>query len=160
MSLSSHRVQTARMTTHYLEAGDPEGQTVVFIHGNLASSRFYEHLFGGLSEYHLIAPDMRGFGESENLAIDATRGIRDWADDTRALIEHLGIDDKAHLVGWSTGGAAIANYATDHADGVASMTFIDPVSPFGFGGTTDRIRDPNLGRFRGVRWWNGGSRIR
>jgi pimeloyl-ACP methyl ester carboxylesterase len=35
-------------------------------------------------------------------------------------------------VGWSTGGAAIANYAIDRR--VASLTFVDPVSPYGFGG--------------------------
>jgi pimeloyl-ACP methyl ester carboxylesterase len=38
-----------------------------------------------------------------------------------------------HLVGWSTGGAAIAAYALDRP--VASLTFIDPVSPYGYGGT-------------------------
>jgi pimeloyl-ACP methyl ester carboxylesterase len=37
-----------------------------------------------------------------------------------------------HLAGWSTGGAAIAAYAMDRP--VASLTFIDPVSPYGFGG--------------------------
>ena len=37
-----------------------------------------------------------------------------------------------HLVGWSTGGAAIANYAEEHP--VSSLTFVDPVSPYGFGG--------------------------
>jgi pimeloyl-ACP methyl ester carboxylesterase len=36
-------------------------------------------------------------------------------------------------VGWSTGGAAIAAFALDRA--VASLTFIDPVSPYGYGGT-------------------------
>jgi pimeloyl-ACP methyl ester carboxylesterase len=35
-------------------------------------------------------------------------------------------------VGWSTGGAAIAAYAIDRP--VASLTFVDPVSPYGFGG--------------------------
>lgn len=149
MSISSHRVQTARLATHYVEAGNPDGETVVWIHGNLASSRFYEHLFGALGAYRHIAPDMRGFGESEPAVIDGTRGVRDWADDTRALIEHLGITDKVHLVGWSTGGAAVANYATDHPQSVASVTLIDPVSPFGFGGTKDRIGTPTNDDFAG-----------
>jgi pimeloyl-ACP methyl ester carboxylesterase len=38
----------------------------------------------------------------------------------------------AHLAGWSTGGAAIAAFAADRP--VASLTFIDPVSPYGYGG--------------------------
>src|SRR5262249_54450550 len=82
--------------------------------------------------YRFIAPDMRGFGDTERVPIDATRGLRDWADDTHALVRALGIDRPLHLAGWSTGGAAIAAYAMDRP--VASLTFIDPVSPYGFGG--------------------------
>lgn len=134
---TSRRAQTARLDTHYLEAGDPDGDVIIFVQGNLASGRFFEHLFGGLSEYRIIAPDMRGFGDSEKATIDATRGLRDWSDDLRALIEHLGIDEPVHLVGWSTGGGAIANYAIDHPGDVASLTLLDPVSPYGFGGTKD-----------------------
>ena len=146
---ASRRARTSRLDTHYLEGGNPEGGPIVFIHGNLATGRFYEHLFEALGDYRLIAPDMRGFGDSEAAPMDATRGIRDWADDARALVEHLGIKGKVHLVGWSTGGAAIANYATDHPDEVASITFIDPVSPFGFGGTRDRTGTPTSEDFAG-----------
>ncbi|MFN8497201.1 MAG: alpha/beta hydrolase [Anaerolineae bacterium] len=129
----SHTVTTDRLRTHYIESGPEDGIPVVFIHGNLATGRFYEHLFGEApSHYRLIAPDMRGFGDSEAKPIDATRGLRDWADDTYALVRHLGIERPVHLVGWSTGGAAIANYAVDRR--VASLTFVDPVSPYGFGG--------------------------
>ena len=75
---------------------------------------------------------MRGFGNTERVPIDATRGLRDWADDTHSLVQGLGIDRPVHLVGSSTGGAAIAAYAIDRT--AASLTFIDPVSPYGFGG--------------------------
>jgi len=116
-----------------LESGPADGVPIVFIHGNLATGRFYETLMAAMpARYHCIAPDMRGFGESERLPIDATRGLRDWADDTHGLIQALGIDRPVHLVGWSTGGAAIAAYAMDRP--VASLTLIDPVSPYGFGG--------------------------
>ena len=76
---------------------------------------------------------MRGFGDSEPAPIDATRGLRDWADDTYALVRALGIDGPIHIGGWSTGGAAAAHFAMDHP--VASLTLIDTVSPYGFGGT-------------------------
>ncbi len=128
------KLRTSRMETHYLESGPQDGIPVVLVHGNLSTGRFYEHLFDGApGRYRLIAPDMRGFGDSEPLPIDATRGLRDWADDTRALVEALGIERPVHLVGWSTGGAAIGAYALDRP--VASLTFIDPVSPYGYGGS-------------------------
>ena len=128
------KLRTSRMETSYVESGPEDGIPVVLLHGNLSTGRFYEHLFDRAPDrYRLIAPDMRGFGDSERLPIDATRGLRDWADDTRALVEALGIERPVHLAGWSTGGAAVAAYALDRP--VASLTFIDPVSPYGYGGT-------------------------
>ena len=132
--MTSNTIQTSRLRTHYVESGPEDGVPVVLVHGNLSTGRFYEHLFEGAPQrYRLIAPDMRGFGDSEPLPIDATRGLADWADDTQALIEALGLEGPVHLAGWSTGGAAIAAFALDRA--VASLTFIDPVSPYGYGGT-------------------------
>jgi pimeloyl-ACP methyl ester carboxylesterase len=129
----AHTVATDRLRMRYIESGPADGIPVVLIHGNLATCRFYEHLLPGAPErYRFIAPDMRGFGDTERVPIDATRGLRDWADDTHALVQALGIDRPVHLAGWSTGGAAIAAYAIDRP--VASLTFIDPVSPYGFGG--------------------------
>jgi pimeloyl-ACP methyl ester carboxylesterase len=126
-------VETARLRTHVIESGPAAGVPVVLLHGNLSTGRFYEHLMPGAPErFRLIAPDMRGFGRSEPKPIDATRGLHDWADDTRALLEALGVDAPPHLAGWSTGGAAIAAYAERWP--VASLTLIDPVSPYGYGG--------------------------
>src|SRR5215471_6281577 len=126
-------VQTDRLRVQLIESGPEDGVPVLLIHGNLSTGRFYEHLLPGAPErYRFLAPDMRGFGDTEPLAIDATRGLRDWADDAYALVRALGIDRPVHLAGWSTGGGAIAAYAIDRP--VASLTFIDPVSPYGFGG--------------------------
>src|SRR3954452_1345234 len=123
-----------RLRVHYLESGPADGVPVVLLHGNLSTGRFYEHLMPGAPPgLRLIAPDMRGFGDSEPAPIDATRGLRDWADDTAALLRALGVEQPPHLAGWSTGGAAIAAYALERP--VASLTFIDPVSPYGYGGT-------------------------
>jgi pimeloyl-ACP methyl ester carboxylesterase len=126
-------VATPRLRMHYLESGPAGGVPVVLLHGNLSTGRFYEHVMAGAPDrYRFIAPDMRGFGDSERKPIDATRGLADWADDTHALVGALGIEAPLHLVGWSTGGAAIAQYAIDRP--VASLTFVDPVSPYGYGG--------------------------
>jgi pimeloyl-ACP methyl ester carboxylesterase len=129
----SDTVTTARLRTHLVESGPEDGVPVVLLHGNLSTGRFYEHLMPGAPAHlRLIAPDMRGFGDSDAVPIDATRGLGDWADDTHALLEALGIDRPVHLLGWSTGGAAIAAFAAEHE--VASLTFLDPVSPYGYGG--------------------------
>jgi pimeloyl-ACP methyl ester carboxylesterase len=130
-------VSSGRLRTHLLESGPDTGTPLVLVHGNLSTGRFFEHLMPDLAGagYRVLAPDMRSFGRSEAAPIDATRGLDDWADDIAALLAALGIAASAHLVGWSTGGAAIARFAQLHR--VASLTLIDPVSPFGYGGVRD-----------------------
>jgi pimeloyl-ACP methyl ester carboxylesterase len=129
----STMIATDRLRMRVSESGPDDGIPVVLLHGNLSTGRFFEHLLPGAPErYRFIAPDMRGFGETQRVPIDATRGLRDWADDTHALLQALGVGAPPHLAGWSTGGAAIAAFAQDHP--VASLTFIDPVGPYGYGG--------------------------
>lgn len=131
----SSNIDTDRLRMHYLESGPAEGIPLVLVHGNLSTGRFYEHLMPKIPDrFRVIAPDMRGFGDTEPKPLDATRGLADWADDTASLLAVLGIVGPPHLVGWSTGGAAIASFAKTHP--VASLTFQDPVSPFGYGGVT------------------------
>jgi len=131
----SATVDTDRLRMHYLESGpaDDTAPTLVLLHGNLSTGRFYEHLMPVLgARFRVLAPDMRGFGDTEPKALDATRGLGDWADDLHALLGALDLTGPPHLVGWSTAGAAIATYAAQHP--VASLTFLDPVSPYGYGG--------------------------
>jgi pimeloyl-ACP methyl ester carboxylesterase len=130
----SHTTQTDRLSVHWLESGPQDGVPVVLVHGNLSTGRFYEHILPGAPAHlRFIVPDMRGFGRSEGLPLDGTRGLRDWSDDVHSLVRALDIQAPIHLAGWSTGGAAVAHYAIEHGR-VASLTFIDPVSPYGFGG--------------------------
>ncbi len=148
--VGSGQVTTERLDTFYLEAGPADGVPVLMIHGNLATCRFFDHVLAGAPDrYRVIAPDMRGFGRSAKVGIDATRGLRDWADDARALVAALGIERPVHLAGWSTGGGAIGTWAMEHPEEVASLTLIDPVSPYGFGGTRDADGTPTTDDYAG-----------
>ncbi|WP_299215650.1 alpha/beta hydrolase [uncultured Aquimarina sp.] len=50
----------------YREAGDPNKETIVLLHGFPSSSHQYRKVLSELSDdYHLIAPDYPGFGESD-----------------------------------------------------------------------------------------------
>ena len=119
----SKSADTSRLRTHYLESGPEDGIPVVLIHGNLASARFFDQLMAGAPErYRMIAPDMRSFGDSEPKPIDATRGLRDWADDTLALVRALNIERPVHLVGWSTGGEVALALGVRHCRVVRTLT--------------------------------------
>jgi pimeloyl-ACP methyl ester carboxylesterase len=133
--VTSRTVSTDRLDTHLLETGREDGDPVVFVHGNASSSRFYAELLSDLPDrYRAIAPDLRGYGHSERRPIDATRGLRDFAEDVRSLVTELGLERPA-FVGWSTGGGVVMRYAIEHPDEVASLALLNPVSPYGYGGT-------------------------
>lgn len=136
--IAARQVETPRLTVNVLERegddhGAPPERTVVFIHGNVSSSLFWQETMQDLpTDVRVIAIDLRGFGGTEHAPVDATRGVRDFSDDVRATLEALGIPT-AHLVGWSMGGGVVMQYALDHP--VLSLTLQAPVSPYGFGGT-------------------------
>lgn len=136
--ITSRTVPTTRLAVNILEReGDdpatPEAKTIVLIHGNASSSLFWQEIMQQLPrDLRVIAVDLRGFGETELLPVDATRGCRDFSDDLHATLEALGLG-AAHLVGWSMGGGVVMQYALDHP--VLSLTLQAPVSPYGFGGT-------------------------
>ncbi|MEU9796733.1 alpha/beta hydrolase [Streptomyces sparsogenes] len=130
----TRRVPTGRLTLRITEIRD-EGEPVVFLHGNISDATFWRTTLPLLpGRFRPIAPDLRGFGGTDPLPIDATRGLRDHADDLAALLAALGID-RAHLVGWSMGGGVAMRYLCDHPAAVRSLTLVNPVSPYGFGGT-------------------------
>jgi pimeloyl-ACP methyl ester carboxylesterase len=142
--VTARDVQTSRLTTHLLQGGPEDGVPVIFVHGNVSSSTFFEETLAALPDgYRGLAPDLRGYGGSEAKPLDATRGLRDFSDDLQALVDALGLGgQKVHLVGWSAGGTVIMQYAIDSPVGIASLTLIDPMSPYGFGGTKDVAGTP------------------
>ena len=126
----SRTIETSRLTVNILERTEddpttPADRTVVFVHGNVSSALFWQEIMQDLpSDLRVIAIDLRGFGGTENLPVDATRGVRDFSDDVFATMEALGIPT-AHFVGWSMGGGVVMQYAIDHP--VLSLTLQAPV---------------------------------
>ena len=136
--ISAKAISTERLTTRVLFAGDPDGTSVLFIHGNLTSATFWEETMLAMpAGYNCIALDQRGFGESDPAAaVDGSRGLADMSDDVLALLDTLNIE-AAHVVGHSMGGGVLWQLLMDAPERILSASFIAPVSPFGFGGTKD-----------------------
>jgi pimeloyl-ACP methyl ester carboxylesterase len=135
--ITAQQVPTSRLTTAVLSVDGRDGQPVLFVHGNVSSSLFWQPTMLALPEgYRPLAVDLRGFGDTDPAPVDATRGLGDYADDLAAVIEALGLAS-VHLVGWSMGGGVVLQYLTERpaAHRAASVTLVAPVSPYGFGGT-------------------------
>jgi pimeloyl-ACP methyl ester carboxylesterase len=51
---------------HYVEAGDPKNETIVFLHGNPESWHSWHSQIAALGDrYHIIAPDLKGYGQGD-----------------------------------------------------------------------------------------------
>ncbi|HEX2299707.1 MAG TPA: alpha/beta hydrolase [Pseudonocardiaceae bacterium] len=128
------KVTTPRLTQNVL-TGRESGEPVLFVHGNVSSAAFWRDSMAALPEgLRPLAVDLRGFGETDPEPVDATRGLRDYSDDVLELIDELGLDG-VHLVGWSMGGGVVLQALRDRPAAVGSVTLVNPISPYGFGGT-------------------------
>lgn len=143
-------VQTDRLTMSYAAAGSAENPPLLLVHGNVSSNLFWEGTIEPLAErYRVIAPDLRGYGKTEAKPIDATRGVRDWSDDLKSLLDSLSITEPVHLLGWSLGGGILMQFAIDYPERVRSIVLESAMSPFGFGGTKDVEGTPCHANFAG-----------
>src|SRR6266852_7921735 len=110
-------VETARLRTHCWVQGPPDGEPLLLVHGNLTTGRFFQSLAERLpGRFRIVAPDLRSFGRTAAVPVDASRGLRDWSDDLRALVEALGWADtrRVHAAGWSMGGGILQQYELDY----------------------------------------------
>jgi len=107
---------------HYLIEGS--GEPVVLIHGLDSSAKLNWELPGvmnGVAEDHqVVALDLPGFGESDKPSDPAAYGLQ-WVDDVIQLMDHLKIE-KAHIVGYSMGGAVALKLIAEHPERVISGT--------------------------------------
>ncbi len=147
--VTSKMIDTPRLKIHALFSGPEGGAPVMFIHGNASSSTFWEEIMLKLPpEFRGIAPDLRGYGDTEDKLIDATRGFGDWVDELLGLAQALGLT-RYHMVGHSLGGGVVFNMVATAPTSLLSATLVDPVSPYGFGGTKDVDGTPCYDDFAG-----------
>lgn len=144
----SRMVPTPRLVQHIYESGTAGGERMLLIHGNASSARFFEELMAAIPEYHIVAPDLRGYGATERARVDAARGLRDYADDIEALVQTLGWE-RFHLLGWSLGGCIVMQYVLDHPGRARTLTLHATGSPYGYGGTHGADGRPNYDDFAG-----------
>ena len=100
------------------------GEIILLIHGNNASSVHFAPLFSGLDGVHIIAPDLRGFGDSSYN--EGFSSLSELAEDVKLFADALGIS-KAHVAGWSMGGGVAMELAVLYPDMVSSLFLIQGV---------------------------------
>jgi pimeloyl-ACP methyl ester carboxylesterase len=130
--LSEKSIQVGEHTIVYLEGG--KGESILLVHGFGADkdnwNLFSRHL---TKTYHVIAPDLPGFGESSKIWSDQYT-IAAQVERVHEFAKEIGLK-KFHLVGNSMGGLIAGVYAAMYPDEMITLVLLDPAGVAG--------REPN-----------------
>jgi len=112
---------------HYLDWGSPDKQPFIMLHGIGRVAHSFDHIAPRFKQnYHVIAIDMRGHGDSAWSAEGAYL-VEDYAKDLAAVVEQLNLRNVV-LLGNSTGGRVVQVYAGMHPERVAKLV-VEDVGP-------------------------------
>ncbi len=119
------------------------GPAVCLVHGFPLDRRMWRPQIAALvsAGYRVIAPDLRGFGESD--APQGAYSMAQFSDDLAALFDHLGIE-RAVVGGMSMGGYVLLNLLERYPGRLAAACFM--VTRSGADDEAGRERRLNLAR--------------
>lgn len=95
------------------ECGSADRPTIVFLHGNGTNGSMWKNHMEQLTEYHCLAPDFPGYGQSKDeewVSLDAT--VNQIID----IIHYRTNQARVHIVGLSLGGSTGLTFLTKAPD--------------------------------------------
>jgi len=116
-------------TLAYRETGEGE-KVILLIHGNMASSKYWERLMYKFPpDYKIYAPDLRGNGLSTyNKPIET---IEELSSDLKLLVDKLELRD-LYLLGWSFGGGVAMEFCADYPGIARKLVLMESLSYKGY----------------------------
>ena len=112
----------------YIDSG--EGQSIVFLHGNPASSFLWRNITPFVSDLgRIIVPDLIGMGDSEKLEGIDNPGYQYHGQYKYLsnLLDSLDLGDEINLVIHDWGSAMGFQYARENSDRIKSITFMEAI---------------------------------
>jgi pimeloyl-ACP methyl ester carboxylesterase len=123
------------VTLHAIHHGDPARPKLVLLHGGGANAHWWDDVAPVLArDYHVVALDFRGHGDSDQPEPRPGAFQRDLA----ALLEHVGAPDAA-LLGHSMGGHVALEHAARHGGARRPRAVVAVDVARGAGGRTRRM---------------------
>jgi len=131
---TSHYYYSQRLKLHYVDWGNTDKLPMLLIHGGRDHARNWDWVAQQLrDEYHIIAPDLRGHGDSE-WAQGGQYALIDYVLDIAQLLEQLRWFPIV-IIGHSLGGAIACQYSGIYPERVRKLIAIE-----GLGPPPDRLR--------------------
>ncbi len=127
---SHRRVDVGEVTLHIAECGPEDGPLVVFLHGFPEFWWSWRHQLEAFSEagYRAVAPDMRGYNDSDKPEGVANYEIEKLAGDIAGLIRALGRKD-AMIVGHDWGAVVAWGFAMLHGEMTTRLAILNVPHP-------------------------------
>lgn len=120
-------VDVGGISTNYIEAGDPSNDTLILIHGSGPGVTAFANWNGVIptlaEHYHVLAPDMIGFGYTDCPADIQDFTLDLWVEHIVGFMDALGVA-KARFIGNSYGGALSMATASRHPDRVEKFVLM------------------------------------
>ena len=118
--LRRHHCELDGYRWHYLEGGSGKAETLVLLHGFGADKDNWNRFAGGLRrDYHILIPDLPGFGENACLP-GKDYSMRAQAARLHTFLKSRGVS-RCHIAGSSMGGHLSAMYAFLYPEAVTSV---------------------------------------
>nr|WP_319801611.1 2-succinyl-6-hydroxy-2,4-cyclohexadiene-1-carboxylate synthase [Bhargavaea beijingensis] len=111
----------------FREAGNPDGEPLVLLHGFTGSAASWAEFADELSAFRLIMPDLTGHGETEAPEAPERYAMEEQVADLDALFTRLGLD-RFSLLGYSMGGRIAIGYTAAHPEKVGRL-ILESTSP-------------------------------
>jgi esterase len=112
---------------HYLEWGVATKPAMILLHGIARHAHTFDHIADDFArDYHVLAVDMRGHGDS-GWSPEGAYLVEDYVKDIEGLVRQLGIR-RVTLLGNSTGGRVVQVFAGTHPDLVERL-IVEDVGP-------------------------------
>src|ERR1700744_4460933 len=115
-------VPGGHLAAEYVTAGSGSAHPVLAIHGISSQRKLWNWLRAVRPGLSLIAPDLRGRGDSVGVA--GPSSVARHAADLVAVLDHLGLDT-VPVCGMSMGGFVAVELATAYPDRVESLVLVD-----------------------------------
>ena len=120
----SMQVSVNGLDLHYLDWGNVGAPPVVCVHGYTSSAEAFNALARHFHDrFHIVAPDVRGHGESA-WSPDGAYQYRDQVADLAGLVDQLGLA-RFTLIGTSMGGIIAMAFAAAHAARLVGLVIND-----------------------------------
>jgi len=121
---TSHYYYSQRLKLHYVDWGNPGRPPLLLLHGGRDHARNWDWVAQALrGAYHIIAPDLRGHGDSQ-WAVGGGYATADYVLDVAQLLGALQLFPIT-IIGHSLGGAVALKYTGTYPDRVRKVVAIE-----------------------------------